>query len=168
MTMNPQRVLFVCLGNICRSPQAEGIFAQLVAQAGLSQWISCDSAGTSDYHIDELPDPRTRDVSLRNGLTLQHRSRQVQAADLDDFDWVIAMDQSNLAALQRLAGGQRRRLSRIHLLRSFDPQSPDLDVPDPWAGGAGGFDRVYAICLHGCLGLLPQVAARVRAAPKPT
>jgi protein-tyrosine phosphatase len=158
-----KRVLFVCLGNICRSPQAEGVFARLLHDAGLQHEIACD---TSDYHIGELADPRTRAASLRHGLELTHRARQVTVADLDAFDWVIAMDHQNLAHLQRLAGRAQARVRKLRLLREFDPEPGDLAVPDPYSGGADGFERVYQICLRSCRALLTHVQATV-ALPTP-
>ena len=159
-----KRVLFVCLGNICRSPQAEGVFAQLVREAQLDDAIVCDSAGTSDYHIGELADPRTRAASLRHDLALTHRARQVTVDDLDHFDWVIAMDQHNLAHLQHMAGRSQARLRKLRLLREFDPDPGDLAVPDPYGGGADGFERVYQICLRSCRALLAEVAAAAKVA----
>lgn len=156
------QVLFVCLGNICRSPQAEGVFAQLVREAGLSDHIAFDSAGTSDYHVGELPHPRTRAASLRHGIELTHRARQVTVADLDRFDWVVAMDHRNLADLQQLAGRSQARLRKLRLLREFDPDPGDLAVPDPYGGGDDGFERVYQICLRSSQGLLAQVQATLQ------
>lgn len=155
------RVLFVCLGNICRSPQAEGIFADLVGQAGLDQAIAADSAGTSDYHAGSLADPRTRAVSERHGLDLRHRSRQVTHADLEQFDYVVAMDRANLAILQQLAGGERRLRDKLHLLRAFDPSAESLEVPDPYAGGPDGFERVFQMCRRASEGLLQEIRTKL-------
>jgi protein-tyrosine phosphatase len=156
------RVLFVCLGNICRSPQAEGVFARQVHDAGLAAHVVCDSAGTSDYHVGELPHPRTRAASARHGIELTHRARQVIVADLDRFDWVVAMDHRNLADLQQLAGRSQARLRKLRLLREFDPDPGDLAVPDPYGGGDDGFERVFQICQRSTQGLLVQVRASLR------
>ncbi len=155
------RVCFVCLGNICRSPTAEGVFVQLVADAGLSERIVIDSAGTGHWHIGELPDPRTIAAAARRGITLTHRARQFLPADLERFDLVLAMDRSNLAALRRMAHG--RTAPDIRLLRSFDPASdPEAQVPDPYAGDEDGFERVLDLCERACRGLLAHVRERLR------
>jgi protein-tyrosine phosphatase len=149
------RICFVCLGNICRSPTAEGVMAGLVAAAGLGERIVLDSAGTSGWHAGELPDPRTLAAAARRGLTLTHRARAFTAEDLARFDLVVAMDRANLAAIERLAGGPRPTL---RLLRSYDPSSPPgAEVPDPYSGGPAGFDEVLDLCEAACRGLLASV-----------
>lgn len=154
MSVESIGVLFVCLGNICRSPLAEGWFLALVREAGVDPWYVVDSAGTGDYHVGELPDPRTREVARRAGIELTSRARQVTSEDLHRFDYLIAMDGSNLRYLERLArrsGGT----AELRLLREFDPESPhDLDVPDPYYGGLSGFERVQEIIRRSCRGLL--------------
>jgi len=150
-------VCFVCLGNICRSPTAEGIMQQLVAQAGLSDRIAVDSAGTSAHHQGAAADARSRSEALRRGVPLTSRSRPFRRADLDAFHYVIAMDSHNHADLLALATRPEQR-EKIALLRSFDPGSADdLDVPDPYYGGHGGFARVFDICFAGCTGLLQHI-----------
>jgi protein-tyrosine phosphatase len=136
-------VLFVCLGNICRSPMAEGIFAHLVKEAGLSSYIGCDSAGTSDYHIGELPDPRMRETARRYGLTLTHRARQLRAADFREFDYILAMDESNWTNITRHPGYQPEYSRKVSLLRTHDEDTGDLNVPDPYYCGPEGFELVY-------------------------
>ncbi|HSG49423.1 MAG TPA: low molecular weight protein-tyrosine-phosphatase [Longimicrobiales bacterium] len=146
-------VLFVCLGNICRSPLAEGVFLHLLREAGLDGWFTVDSAGTGAWHVGELPDPRSREVAERNGVTLPSRARQVTDRDFHDFDVIVAMDRSNLADLQRLkarSGGK----ARLVLMRDFDPDPGDGEVPDPYYGGASGFDRVYAMVFRAARGLM--------------
>ncbi len=138
-------VLFVCLGNICRSPMAEGIFAHLVKEAGLHAHIACDSAGTSDYHIGELPDPRMRQTAGRYGLTLTHRARQLRAADFQAFDYILAMDQSNWADITRHPGYRPEYSRKVSFLRMHDDDTRDLNVPDPYYGGPEGFERVYQL-----------------------
>lgn len=149
-------VLFVCLGNICRSPLAEGVFAHLVAEAGLSDRFVVDSAGTGAWHVGERPDGRSIQVAQDHGVHLPGRARQVTPEDLRRFDVVLAMDRDNLADLERLSrdsGGT----ARIHLLRSFDPDADGDEVPDPYYGGARGFEKVYAMVHTACRGLLEEL-----------
>ena len=149
-------VLFVCMGNICRSPLAEGVFRDVVARAGLSDRFEIDSAGIGDWHAGELPDPRTRAVAKRRGLELTSRARQVVAEDLDRFDLVVAMDEENLRGLSRLrdvlpSGVEVRRL------REFDAGAEHLDVPDPYYGGDDGFERVHDMVERACAALLEHI-----------
>jgi protein-tyrosine phosphatase len=154
-------VLFVCLGNICRSPTAEGVFRRLVADAGLSERIAIDSAGTGGWHVGEPPDPRSVETAAARGYVLDHRARLLVAADLDRFDYVLAMDRDNLAAIERLAGGRTVRATR-RLLRAFDCAAErDAEVPDPYAGGRAGFEHVVDLCERGCRGLLEDVRTRL-------
>ena len=150
------KILFVCAGNICRSPTAEGVMARLLAEAGLSGRVVIDSAGTGAWHVGELPDPRTREAARRRGLELTHRARQLRRADLDHYDLVVVMDRENLRHVTVMA--ERRAPAAIHLLRSFDPDAPEgAIVPDPYAGGPEGFDEVLDICERACAGLLAHV-----------
>jgi protein-tyrosine phosphatase len=157
MSSNPIRVCFVCLGNICRSPTAEGVMRHLVKEAGIEPMLSIASAGTGAYHEGELPDPRTRAEALRRGVRLISRARQFRAVDYEAFDYVIAMDSRNHRDLTELAKGPDHH-AKLHMLRSFDPDSrDDLDVPDPYYGEGDGFARVYDICHAGCSGLLAHL-----------
>ena len=157
MSPTPIRISFVCLGNICRSPTAEGVMRHLAQEAELEASLFIASAGTGAYHEGELPDPRTRAEALRRGVRLVSRARQFRAADYDAFDYVIAMDRRNHRDLLQLARGPEH-LRKLHLLRSFDPASQgDLDVPDPYHGDGDGFARVYDICHAGCIGLLAHL-----------
>lgn len=150
-------VLFVCLGNICRSPLAEGVFRALVRQAGVEHRFVIDSAGTADYHIGELPDPRTREVARSRGIELTSRARQVERADLDRFDYLLVMDSQNLRDVLRLARGTEVR-AEIRRLREFDPENGgDLDVPDPYYGGRSGFELVHDIVERSCRALLDHI-----------
>lgn len=151
-------VLFVCLGNICRSPQAEGIFRHMVRELGLHERVHIDSAGTAAYHTGESPDPRTRATSARRGVPLQHAARPFQVADFDRFDHILAMDRHNLAALIEQVRHPQDR-SKLRLLRTLDPTADDLSVPDPYYGGAHGFDHVFDVCWAGCAGLLREICA---------
>jgi len=156
------RICFVCLGNICRSPTAEGVMRRLIDDAGLADRISIDSAGTGDYHRGELADPRTRAAAARRGLDLTHLARQFTRADLERFDLVIAMDTANLVSLRRLIG--ERSAPELRLLRSYDPTADHgAEVPDPYyAGGERGFEEVLDQCERACAGLLAQVRERLR------
>ena len=157
MSTNQIRVCFVCLGNICRSPTAEGVMQHLAHEAGLTQQLVISSAGTGGYHQGEQADPRSRAEALRRGVRLTSRARQFRAADFSQLDYVVAMDRSNQRDLTQLAAGDEH-LAELHLLRSFDPAShDDLDVPDPYYGEGDGFARVYDICLAGCTGLLAHL-----------
>jgi protein-tyrosine phosphatase len=147
-------VVFVCLGNICRSPLAEGVFRHLVTQRGLHQHFEIDSAGTSSYHEGDPPDRRSAAVARARGIELAGRSRPLRWRDLERFDWVIVMDRENHADVSRLAAGRKPR-ARVHLLREFDPEANgELDVPDPYYGGAAGFERVQDMIERACTQLL--------------
>lgn len=147
------RVSFVCLGNICRSPTAEGIMVHLVEEAGLEGSFEIDSAGTSGYHVGERPDRRTLATAEGRGVPLPGRSRRFEAADFARFDYVVAMDSSNVSNLRRMAPDAAAE-AKVCLLRDFDPESPrGAEVPDPYYG-EGGFERVFDICEAGCRGLL--------------
>jgi protein-tyrosine phosphatase len=156
------RICFVCLGNICRSPTAEGVMRKLVDDAGLAEEITIDSAGTGDYHCGEEADPRTRAAASRRGIELPHLARQFSRADLDRFDLVIAMDAANLGILRRLIG--ERRAPELRMLRSFDETAPSgAEVPDPYyAGGERGFEEVLDQCERACAGLLAHARERLR------
>jgi protein-tyrosine phosphatase len=148
------RVCFVCLGNICRSPVAEGVMRHLVEQAGLSHVIEVASAGTSDYHVGELPDRRSRAAAKRRGIDLSSRARQFTARDWQNFDYVLAMDAANARDLRAIAP-DADALAKVLLLRSFDPASPpDAAVPDPYYGGDQGFEHVLDLCHAACAGFL--------------
>lgn len=150
-------VCFVCLGNICRSPTAEGIFLHLVREAGLHDSITVASAGTAGYHIGEPPDRRAREAARRRGVELPSRAAQFQVRDFSRFEYVLAMDGDNYRDLVRLTGDEEHR-SRVHLLRSFDPAAPKgAEVPDPYYGGPQGFDEVFDLCEAACRGLLAHI-----------
>ena len=151
------RLCFVCLGNICRSPTAEAVMRHLVAQAGLEDRIEIESAGTGDWHVGEPRDRRSREVGERRGIPLAGRARQFVPADFARFDHVLAMDGKNLADLQAMAPDEASR-RKVRLLRSYDKASPvNADVPDPYYGGAAGFDHVFDVCHAACAELLAEV-----------
>jgi protein-tyrosine phosphatase len=150
-------VLFVCLGNICRSPLAEGVFCELIRQEGVSERFDVDSAGTTDYHAGESPDVRTVAVAKRRGVQLTHEARQITGRDFGRFDYIVVMDTNNLAKVQRLAERVRPD-TEVHLLRSFDPAAGnDLEVPDPYFGGPRGFEDVHDMIERACRGLLEHI-----------
>ena len=133
---------------------------QLVEKADLSAHIEIDSAGTGAWHVGEPPDPRARSAAKRRGLEVQGRARKVVPEDFEHFDYIIAMDRTNLVELRLMAPSEEAE-AKIELLRNFDPDSPDdAEVPDPYYGGGDGFDRVLDICEAACRGLLEHVRGR--------
>ena len=150
------RVLFVCLGNICRSPLAEGVFADLVEKAGLSGQIEADSAGTGAWHVGESPDSRSVRTARTHGVDISgQRARRFEPADLDRFDVVMAMDSSNLAQIQRHDNGQRR--ARIGLILGETSSVRERDVPDPYYGRGDGFERAWKLVCAGSEALLDRI-----------
>jgi protein-tyrosine phosphatase len=151
------RIVFVCLGNICRSPTAEGVMRQLAEQSSMSARLHLDSAGTGGWHAGELPDPRTRAAAARRGIELTHRARQFTVEDFARFDLVVAMDRANMRNLHQLTRSTAD-VTKLSLLRRFDPRSPaDAEVPDPYQGGPEGFEHVLDLCEAACRGLLEHV-----------
>lgn len=150
-----ERVLFVCLGNICRSPLAEGVMRHLVAERGLEDRIEVASAGTGGWHVGEAPDPRSQAVAEENGVSLDGQAaRKIRPADFREFTRVLAMDRTNLRELESLAPPGAP--ARLGLLREFDPEGPG-DVPDPYYGGDDGFSRVYEMVERSCRQLLDEL-----------
>jgi protein-tyrosine phosphatase len=155
----PVQILFVCLGNICRSPTAEGVMRSLVVAEGLEDEIEIDSAGTGAWHVGSEPDARATDTARGRGVALTGTARQVRPADFEEFDLILAMDHSNLREVRQLAPDESSR-AKVRLLREFDPasvDSDDLDVPDPYYGGDDGFGRVFDLVLAACEGLLVEI-----------
>jgi protein-tyrosine phosphatase len=151
------RICFVCLGNICRSPIAEGVMRHLVGDAGLARSIEVESAGTASYHAGEAADRRARQAAERRGIALRGRARQFKRADWDKFDYVLAMDLTNLRDLQESAPSHDH-LKKLKLLREFDSEAPPgASVPDPYYGDDDGFDEVLDICQSACEKLLAHV-----------
>lgn len=154
-------VCFVCLGNICRSPTAEGVFQKLVETAGRTTDIVIDSAGTGSWHVGEAADARSRAFAAKRGYELSSRARQVVDEDFERFDYLLAMDQENLnilAARQRVLGARLTRVPHVSLLRDFDATAPSGSiVPDPYYGGDRGFEEVLDICERACQGLLDHI-----------
>ena len=166
-----RKILFVCLGNICRSPIAEGIFAHLVRERGLADRYLADSAGTGGWHVGEPPDRRAIAVSAKRGVSLPSVCRQVAGTDFQEFDLILAMDRNNRKDLEDLCPAPLRR--KIKLMREFDRDlgaahagsgaaraGSDLDVPDPYYGGPYEFDTVYEMLNRCCSGLLDTLETR--------
>ena len=138
------KILFVCLGNICRSPLAEAIFVSKINERKLSTGFIFQSCGTANYHIGHSPDPRTIRNAEKNGIEINHIGRQLSEDDLDSFDYIVAMDSSNLRNIFRLAPAKENS-HKIFLMRSHDPFGKDLDVPDPYYGEEKDFQEVFDI-----------------------
>ena len=151
------RLLFVCLGNICRSPSAEGIMKKIVKDAGLEKQIEIDSAGILDYHQGEMADPRMRKHASKRGYVLESVSRPVRMNDFYDFDMIIGMDDKNVADLKGKAPDQES-VSKIHQMTEFSRTKVIDHVPDPYFGGAEGFEQVLDILEDACAGLLDYVS----------
>ena len=153
------KILFVCMGNICRSPTAEAVFRARAEAAGLGGRFHIDSAGTHDYHIGEAPDSRTRQAAQQRGYDMSAlRGRQVSAEDFSRFDYVLAMDGNNLAILERLR--PRDAESHLGLFLEFARRHAEREVPDPYYGGAGGFERVLDMVEDAAGGLLAHLRER--------
>lgn len=155
------KVLFVCLGNICRSPTAHGVFEKLVADAGLQDSLQIDSAGTGDWHIGRAPDERTLQAASKRGYDLSNlRARQVTNADFQNFDYVLAMDKSNLKDLRAMTGGKTN--CHVSLFLDFAESSWKREVPDPYYGGEDGFETVLELVEDGARGLLATIRSSGR------
>ncbi|GMR12066.1 MAG: low molecular weight protein-tyrosine-phosphatase [Gemmatimonadota bacterium] len=159
----PTSILFVCLGNICRSPLAEAVMRHHLSAAGIEGSVRVDSAGTGAWHEGDSPDPRACAVAERNGVTLNGSARRVVPADFHDFDYVLAMDRTNLRDLEYLqasSGGD----AHVALFRHFDPLAEgDSTVPDPYYGGSSGFERIYEMVDRTCRELVECFSVGLRA-----
>ena len=159
------RLLFVCMGNICRSPTAEGVMRSLLREEGLEEEIEVDSAGTGGWHAGAPPDERATEAARRRGIVLEGAARQVRPEDFEHYDMLLVADRENLRDLRAVAPSDAAR-GRIRLLREFDPGNrdpahpPDLDVPDPYYGGPDGFEDVLDLVDAACRGLLEEVRPR--------
>ena len=162
------KLLFVCLGNICRSPSAENIMNHLIAEAGLTDQISCDSAGTSGYHVGAAPDRRMNNAASKRGIKLQGKSRKMTPADLQQFDLILAMDRENYQDILYL-DREGKYEDKVRLMCDFATNKRDREVPDPYYGGQDGFDYVIDLLLDACAGLLdyvvnsPEYQAKIQA-----
>lgn len=156
---NKVKVLFVCMGNICRSPLAHGLFEDRVAKEGLSDRISVDSAGTHAYHVGEKPDPRSQETAMRHGIDLNaQRARKVDASDFQQFDYVIAMDRDNHAQLMGRCSGEHQH--KLKLFLEYAPHLDEREVPDPYYGGPEGFEHIYRLIDEAAKGLLTDIRDR--------
>ncbi len=171
MSDHEVRVLFVCMGNICRSPTAEGVFVRKVREAGLGERIRIDSAGTHAYHVGNPPDERTQRAALRRGYDLSAlRARKVEVQDFTRFDYVLAMDADNLAILQRLRAqtGTDSEPAQLGLMMDFAAdQGYASEVPDPYYGGESGFERVLDMLEAATEGLLQQIVRDLKRTDEP-
>jgi protein-tyrosine phosphatase len=157
---NKISVLFICMGNICRSPTAEAVFRVYVENAGLSEHITIDSAGTHDYHIGDAPDSRTQHAALQRGYDMSElRGRQVEQRDFIRFDYVLAMDRANLAILQSIAPSDRQTQAQLFL--DYARHHVEREVPDPYFGGADGFERVLDMVEDAAEGLLQHIRQKI-------
>ena len=155
----PVNVLFVCMGNICRSPTAHGVFRHLVEEQGLSQQIYIDSAGTHAYHVGEPPDGRAQSTAISRGIDMSDlRARRAVENDFEYFDYVLAMDNDNFSILQNLAPPDR--LDRLKLFMDFAPHVGEPEVPDPYYGGIKGFEIVFDMIEAASRGLLEDIRKR--------
>lgn len=161
------RLLFVCMGNICRSPTAEAVMRAVVAREGLDGEVEIDSAGTGAWHVGNPPDRRSTATAAARGITLEGAARQVRQEDFETYDLLLAADSENVAALRAVAP-DAEAAEKIALLRSYDPDAVaagDLDVPDPYYGGPQGFEHVLDLVEAACEGLLKDLRAEGRVTP---
>ncbi|MGI8631878.1 MAG: low molecular weight protein-tyrosine-phosphatase [Solirubrobacterales bacterium] len=156
---DPIRLCFVCLGNICRSPTAEGVMRALVAERGVTDRVQIDSAGTGGWHVGHPPDERATDAAAQRGIELAGGARRFTADDFERFDLVLAADRANHRDLVAMAP-DREAAAKVRLLRSYDPDAPDdAEVPDPYYGGERGFEVVLDQVQAACEGLLDELLA---------
>ena len=153
------KLLFVCLGNICRSPSAENIMNYLIEKSNLSDRIICDSAGTSSYHIGSPPDRRMSAAAAKRGIQLEGRARQFEVADFANFDLILAMDRENYRDILYL-DRKKQYTDKVKLICDFASHHQEKEVPDPYYGGPAGFDRVIDLLLDTCNGLLEEIVSK--------
>lgn len=154
-----QRVMFVCLGNICRSPLAKALFEKHIQDRGLSDFFLADSAGTSANHVGENADSRTLQNARKNGLAFSHRAKQFTTEHLETHDVIVVMDRSNERNVKALIANEKHH-TKVHLMRKWDSENYGEDVPDPWYGGPDGFEEVFKILNRSTAALLDELALR--------
>ena len=153
-----KKILFVCLGNICRSPAAEGVFKQKIKDRDLEKLFVVDSAGTGGWHVGNLADPRMRETALSRGIELTSRSRKIEKSDLYEFDHILVMDNDNFEAVKSLIKDDKNPVnSKIKLLLSYSKSSQLEEVPDPYYGGQNGFDKVIDLLDDAIDGLIDSL-----------
>lgn len=157
--MSKFRILFVCMGNICRSPAAEGVMRHLVEQEHLDHWIECDSAGTIDFHAGEPPDARMRKAAQKRGIVLSGRARQIEHEDFERFDLIVTMDEDNFRFVRGMDSDGRYG-GKIFSFVEFLREESAHEVPDPYYQGAEGFERVLDLLEDGCQGMLDEIITR--------
>lgn len=160
---NPYKLVFVCLGNICRSPTAEGIFRDLIKKRGIESYFVVDSAGTSGYHNDAKADPRSCETAEKHGIELITLSRKFEVSDLDYFDLIIPMDHKNYSDIRYLATSPTQ-IHKVVLIRKFDAEvvASHYDVPDPYYGGERGFEEVFLMLERSCINLLDELVVHIK------
>ena len=155
-----KKILFVCLGNICRSPAAEGVFKQKVKDRDLEKLFVVDSAGTGSWHVGNLADPRMRATALSRGIELTSRSRKIEKSDLYEFDHILVMDNDNLEAVKSLISGNINHVNtKVKLILSYSKKTHLKEVPDPYFGGQDGFDKVLDLLDDAIDGLIDSLIA---------
>lgn len=157
---NHYKICFVCLGNICRSPTAEGVFQHLINDRGLENYFEIDSAGTSAYHIGESANSKSQRTAQKHGITLHSKARQFKSSDLDYYDLILAMDNQNLDNVRQMANGKQE--DKVGRMRDFDPNPGDGEVPDPYYGGPEGFENVFQIVKRSCQNLLDELESHIQ------
>lgn len=158
--VNPYKLIFVCLGNICRSPTGEGVFKHLVNEKGLQSYFQIDSAGTSAFHIGEPANSKSQWTANQHAVKLNSHARQLQQSDLEEYDLILAMDHENLLNIKRL-DKKGSFDHKIKLMRDFDPNPEDGSVPDPYYGGMQGFENVFQIVKRSCEILLNDLEKEI-------
>src|SRR5699024_177919 len=156
---NHFKICFVCLGNICRSPTAQGVFQHLVDERGLSDYFEIDSSGTSAYHEGESANSHSQSTANKHGIELHSKARRFKSYDLDYFDLIIPIDNENLANINRM--GQDKQEHIVELMRDFDPEKGNEEVPDPYNGGNDGFERVFGIIKRSSEQLLDELEKHI-------
>jgi protein-tyrosine phosphatase len=156
-----QKILFVCLGNICRSPLAEGIFRHLAEKKGIINQLEIDSAGTYGGHAGELPDARTRKNALQHGITLTHRARPFKAADLLHYDLILTMDNQNYRDVIAEAKGDSTIIKKVKMMRDYDSIGKGEQVPDPYYGGEQDFELVFQMLYRSCSHLIEEIQRKL-------